>query len=341
MQATFTSLWRQLIGEIPILPESAAQKFISNAWVRVQQAREWSWRHRDGMVLFPAQIATGTISVTKNLRTVALDATALAAWNADTSLPLIGSRQLRFPGTVNRIYGITNFNAGTGEITLDKLYTGATNTASTYSLYSAYVAPMTQLGEAEPFFEKFISLRAITTGSTLWAPAKITTLQLDRIDFGRQFYGVPRNFAWVKTQDVGTILPYSQRLEWFEFWPHCTFDLQYETRYLRKPVSFEDDPTQVLPAHLNETVVIYAALMEAYRWAESNRGSDQRLSGTNWGLKLANLSSLYPTNGDSYFSLLRAAELEDDSYINQTMIAEQRQNTNLSAIPITTLVQPS
>lgn len=338
MQANFEYLWRQLVAEIPALPPQAAQRYISNSWHSIQSLREWSWRERDGIVLFPSNLTTGTISLTKNSLTATLSAAALAAWNADTQLPLIASRQLRLPGVPNRVFSIDSFDSGTGEITLDSLYTGTTNATSSYQLYSAYVTPLQRNGGVETFFGRFLSLRSLTVARFLDdSKDRRTQEDLNRLDRGRTNYGFPLYYSFVKFKDSGTY-PQLIRTELYEFWPHCNQEVAFESRYLKKPVSFEDDPDQILPATVNPKLVIYGALLEAYRWADQQRSTEKSLAGTNWGLKAAKLASKFPSDGETFYSLFRDHEREDDNFRNNTLIRERSSQNSLFQVPITTIV---
>lgn len=342
MQADFTYLWKQLVGEVAELPPGAAQRMVSNAWLRVQNEREWSWRHKEGLVIFPQRLATGTISLTKNSLTGTLDATALAAWNADTQLPMLGQRQLRFSGAPNRIFNITNFDSGTGVVTFDSLYTGSTNATSSYSLYSAYNVFLDRTGTTESNFTRLISMRSLITGQLLFgSEAQISPLDLNRMDRGRVSYGFPYYFAFNRYQDIGTY-PTLQRLSWYEFWPHCTSEQSYETLYITRPRGFEEDPTQILPATVNPELVLQAAREKVYDWADNNRGSIKALQGTNWGLKKAQLMNKFSPGGDSYYAMLREHSKIDDDYINNTILPRHGiTSAAYSLAPVTTLIQVS
>lgn len=343
MQANFEYCWKQLLGEIPGLPPQSAQRFVSNAWIAVQRAREWSWRHKEGLVLFPARLATGTINVTKNSREATLDATALAAWNADTQLPLLGNRQLRLPGTPDRVYSFEAASdfATSGNITLDAIYTGATNAVATYNLYLAYVKPLTRVGDVERNFERFITMRNLSLGVFIsGAKSEVSQQQLNIQDRGRQFFGYPNRFSFLRHESTGTF-PNISRYKVYEFWPHTVSEIAFESYYLTSPVSWEENPTDILPGTIDPRLVIYKALIEGYRWADSNRGSVEALRGTNWQLKGAALANEYPNSSETYPALLREHMREDDNYIDKTLLSNLNASPFAGAFPTTILVQPT
>lgn len=323
MKRNFESLWGELLNELPALPPTIAQRYVSESWLEIQSEREWSWRNKDGLLIIPASITTGTILLTQNSRNATLDSTALAAWNAiGLTPPFVTNRQLRFPLRPERIYNIESFDSGTGAIVLDKLYTPATAAASTYTLYSAYHILLDATGTADPYFERLVTARSLDYGWAFMDARHLTTRELlDRRDPGRTMYGLPRFYTY--QADKETTLPSGETgtLRQIELWPHSTGAISFETRYIQRPISFDELDTQLLPEIIEPRYVILNALAKVYRWAEANKsslpGTAQR---TNWQYLRAQLTSEYPTDRDTIAGYRRKCFSRDDEILQQTLL---------------------
>lgn len=341
-QQTFEYLWSALRAEVPQLPVPVAKRYISDSWLEIQGLREWSFRHKDGLVVLPAEVTTGTISLTQYSLTATLSAAALTAWNSLSTIPLISHRQLRFSGTTGRIYNISSWDSGTGVITLDKVYTGTTNATATYQLYSAYATPLKINGDPEYNFLRWRSLRSIDYGFTMIDSRNLVDRKyLDSIDPGRVHYGLPMNYCYSHDRSA-TVGDNTLQYRFYEFWPHCTGGITYESRYISKPISFEEDEDQLLPDIIPSRLVISHALMSAYRWAESHSNQHPELSRKNWQYLRAQLASKYPTDSDTYPELLRKAISLDNDLLNQELIlAGDVHEYRSPLMPMTLLVNPN
>ena len=338
-QVDFEYLWSTLLSEVPQLPPPVAQRYISDAWLGLQDEREWSFRHKDGILVLPAVVTTGTISVTQYSLSATLSAAASAAWLALAgSLPAVQYRQLRFPSRSDRIYNISSWDSALA-VTLDKMYTGTTDTVSTYKLYSAYALPYKMTGVPEPYFLRFLSLRSIDYGWTMLdSNNRIERRQLDAHDPGRINYGLPLCYCYSHDSQI-TINDIVSQYRFYEFWPHSTAALSYEMRYIKRGVSFEEDPTQYLPEVIPPRLVILRALIDAYRWAESHGNSHPELSRRNWQYLRAQLASKYPTDRDTYEEHYRKAVMKDNDLMNQEIISRTSlYNQSLLAVPMTLVV---
>lgn len=317
------SLAKELTIRIPGLTPTLAEKFITQGWLRVQQEKEWSWMQKTGFILFPTSITTGTISVTKGSTSATLSATALASWNADTSLPSIGYRQLRLPGNPARIFGISSLDpdfSTNGILTLDTLYTGTTNALSTYRLYSAYNFVFNQSGEIERSLGRLKYMRSNQISqSYLTSKHKVDKSRLQMIDPGRNNYGLPYCYAYDRSRQI-TTNDSSYEIQLFEFYPHCTSALDLEVSYVQAPLSLEDYPDTIIPAHIPGELIIQASLMTGFQWAEANKAHIKELQGVNWNFLRAQLSSAGPNDQNTYKANLRQAIKKDNSFINEEII---------------------
>lgn len=341
MQQTFEYLWSALLSEVPQLPVPLAKRYISDAWLEIQNMREWSFRHQDGLLVLPAEITTGTISLTQYSNSGTLDATALAAWNAlGSAIPNLAYRQLRFPSQSDEIFNIDSVDLGTGVITFDKMYLGSTDVDSTYRLYSVYGLPHNKLGVPDPYFTRFKSLRSIDYGYTMLdTKNRIERRILDANDPGRVHCGLP--FAYCYSHDKSyTSEDNTLQYRLYEFWPHTTAQISFQTRYIRRAISFEESPDQTLPEIIPPRMVISRALLDSYRWAEAHSNTHPELARKNWQYLRAQLASKYPTDHDTYPELLRRATIDDNNILNQELLANPIHNERLMAIPMTLVVSP-
>ena len=134
---TFSELSREIAGSIPGLSPFLAQKFVNRAFRDVRESRLWSWNVAETALLAPAQLTTGTVSVTQYSATVTADAAAATAWQGLGMTIPITSRQFRV-GT-GPLYNISAFD-GNNTITLDRIYGAATAIGAAYNIYKAYYA---------------------------------------------------------------------------------------------------------------------------------------------------------------------------------------------------------
>lgn len=205
---------------------------------------------------------------------------------------------------------------------MDKVYTGTTDTVSTYTLYGAYHIPLNVTGSPDPYFERLVSARSLDYG---WAflddRSLVDRRALDQRDPGRIFYALPRVYCYQEDKEMtlanGDIGTYRR----IEIWPHCTSALSYETRYVQRPISFEETDTQYLPEVIEPRYVVLVALARFYRWAEGNRDKlPQGSQRTNFQYLRAQLTSEYPTDRDTIAGYRRKCFARDDEILNQQLI---------------------
>lgn len=340
-------LIRGLMAEVPNLPLPMAQRLVDDAWLDIQKAHEWSFRHKEGIVIFPASIVAGNCSLTQFTRTGTFDATALAALNAATARPLLSLRQIRFPSKQEAIFEFESLDLTTGAFTLDKLYYGNTNPTSTYTVYSAYVYPLQGNGDVEPFFERLLTLRSLDYGfSMLDGRHLVERRVLDTIDPGRTNYGLPRAFTWngSLSQDISIPgeLPLKGKLQRLEFWPHCNTGLNYQTWYIQRAWSFSENPTGLVPDPIPSRLIMARALINAYSWADANKAAHPEYRNINWIYKRSALANESPMDSDSYPSQLRRAIRQDNEIFEQTILPKiSDYSLNPLALPTTLIVQSS
>ncbi len=132
----FIDYWRELEGTYPKMPGTLAQIYVNRAWSDVRDAGPWSFLQGFGVLVCPAVISAGSVTVTQFSTTIVADATAAAALNAVvSSTPPLAStslgvgRQIKVgAGSIVANILTWQFNqpsAGLGTMTVDIPWQGA------------------------------------------------------------------------------------------------------------------------------------------------------------------------------------------------------------------------
>lgn len=295
---TYLDYWTELLGAVPGLPAPLAQRLVNRAWRQIQESRPWSFMMKEGVIEVPGQITAGTASVTEDSSTVTLDATAQAAWDAAGLHPPVTLRQFRVGG--GPLYSVTAYSSGA--VTLDRPYQGATNASALYSLYRAYYQPEDETGAPATDFLRYHSVYDPSLAYSLFLDHSFE--ELNRRDPQRSATGQPYYLA-TRSSDASTGVPT------YEMWPHPTAATTLLTVYRRRWSELVDDDDTV-PAVIGDDLLMTAARLKAYEWAEANKGAIPELRYTNWVALRAALTNGTPGSDDGYRSLLARAKAQDE-----------------------------
>jgi len=296
--ADFQTLWNELLIYVPSLSPFLAQRFVQRAWRDIRQKKSWSFLLAEGYLIVPAVISAGTVTTTQYSKTVTPDATALAAFNAAGSHPLIGERQFRLSAG-SRIYNVDTWNGTT--LVLKEEYQEAGVAASAYSVLSVYFkAPSTD-------FVRFISIRDLTTNYHV--RLHYTSEEINRADPQRNTTGDPLYCVTYKTDSTG--------LPWYELWPTPTTQRSYQVLYQRRGTDFAT-AAEILPTVIPDSLVIDLALYYAYRWAEAAKGSDKTMQAQDWRYSAAESKASFEKQ------LITTAREDEDAYLQTIHFAESR-----------------
>lgn len=123
--------FEQIAGKVLARCESVgillARDFVKNAFRRLTERRDWSWRRKSGQFVIPAVYSAGTIAVTRDSPTVTGTNTV---WDASMT-----NRQFRSGSnpvyTVNRVVSATSLE-------LDQAWGGVTASGQSYEIYQSY-----------------------------------------------------------------------------------------------------------------------------------------------------------------------------------------------------------
>ncbi len=128
MLDTYPKIYNRVLLHCPSAGQLLARTWVENAFRRVAERREWSWRLKHSQWVAPALYNTGTVTVTSGLQQVVGSGTA---WTTN----MIG-RQFRV-GVNAPIYTIIDVPAAT-QLTLDLFWAGANATGQGYEIYKCY-----------------------------------------------------------------------------------------------------------------------------------------------------------------------------------------------------------
>ncbi len=264
----FGDYWNELMGLVPELDATLAQKLVNRAWLDIQRAHKWSFNTVEGYLRTPALINTGSVTVTQGSTSVTGDATAIAAWNLIANAEFI-QRQFRIGG--GPVYNISTYTSPT--ITLERPYGEPDAAGANYEIYQCYYP----IPEAN--FIRWTSFVDVVNGFPLetgW-----TKSQIDLADPKRGAKGLAykvANFRVAPSASSGTTFTGAIQ---FELWPHPTSLLYYQTLYQRRGADFVTDD-DLLPNAVCEGTLIDMSKIKAYEWAEANKGKHPTLKGVDW-----------------------------------------------------------
>jgi hypothetical protein len=248
---TYRDLYGRLLLRVPMASALLAQDWVRNAFRRVAEKRLWSWLVGYGQMIFQAQLATGTVTVTFNSNQVTGNATAAATWSA----AVIG-RQFRL-GTNTPIYDITAVSTAVNPndtLTLGAAWGGTTQAAVGYQIYNAY----------QTMPSDFFSFQTVVDPQMNWQLWANRWQQIDLNSWDAQRAAAGNPYAVVfRDYDPTTITsPPSPR---YEAWPHQKSQYVLPFLYIKRATDLSDSGA-TLPRYIRGDVLVEGALSDAARW---------------------------------------------------------------------------
>lgn len=264
----FIDYTNELTGWIPKFSIELARNVVNRAWRDIQESRPWSFLCYEDILQAPKLVNAGTVTLAQYSAIVTPDATAKAAWAALAN-PLISQRQFRLAS--GPIYNIVGYNPVSGAITLDRQYQEAGGAGKQYIMYRCYYpAPVKD-------FLRWVTVLDPTNG--YWLKLHWTKKELDRLDPQRGNIGQPTRIASYKGDNNPASATYQYPL--YELWAHPNTQVSYTCLYQRRGLQFVN-PGDSLPPAIQDDVLLWRAKMEAYEWAEANKGRFPELRGSDW-----------------------------------------------------------
>lgn len=302
---------------VPDTPLARAQTGVYRALEAIYDQVDWGWQKGFSGWLAPGMVFNGIGSFTTipYSNQVIADATATAALNAYTGLPLITQLQYRNPSFA--IYDIVGYdfdsiNPGFVTLTLDRPWMEpGSGPGQPYYIYQHYfVAPVKD-------FRKFIAIQDFTNDQPIdfWS---LTRADLANIDPQRQDQSLPTNVVPAGTdQRPGTATPGWQRFELYPWQGNlCPYTITYRRR--GQLPETQDDWTSMCPeAPITENMLEFKA--KEILLLDKSAEMEAKVPGSGKGMVL--LSEIAKKQYYEYFGQVFSIDLnldgENFTHVNQ------------------------
>lgn len=241
MPTTFGEAWKAVRLHAPAADPFLCRYWVQQVYSRLCDRRSWSWLRAEGEFL-TEDAKSGTVNVTRQSAHVTGVGLTFAASDVD--------RQFRV-GTAP-VYTIQEFISST-EVVLDRVYGGATASATTGQVIDAYVTCPEDFGQ-------FI---AVIDPNRSWRlRLHITEHEINRWDARRAFSGTP--FALISRR-LGTTDATAGGAQ-YELWPYTTTAQNYPFYYFVRPAILQDADEFLGVLAKRVDVLVTGALVEAALW---------------------------------------------------------------------------
>lgn len=241
--STFQSLWRRLLLHYPELPLSLAQEFVNTAYSRALARRDWSGLRKYGEFTIADAITGGTVDVTQGSATVTL--------TGSTWVNSVVGRQFYVNGK-GPYYDVIA-RPTTTEITLDRVYGGATASGVNYAITQVYLPTPTD-------FERLIDVRDTDNNWRLHIN-RFTSEQLNRWDAARSSAGTPWLLVPATFNRDNTTFGDAR----YEIWPRTETAKTYSFEYIKDP-GLLTNPTDAPIVPIRGDVLRHGAFAELCLW---------------------------------------------------------------------------
>jgi len=135
----FTSIWNRLLLRSPAIGPGLAQDLVKTAFAQLVDRRDWSWLRKASSFYPAALYNTGTVTVTADSTTVTGAGTTFTAAMAGRQIRVGATGGSNYP-----TYTILKYISAT-EIELDRPWSGPTQAALAYELFTCYFSVPTDL----------------------------------------------------------------------------------------------------------------------------------------------------------------------------------------------------
>lgn len=306
MSTTFYQLWNRIIGDVGSdMPAPKAKQIIQDAWRTVLNARPWSFLLREGVLIAPAVI-TGDVTFTQYSSTATAAPALAAILNALASPPIITRRSLRVSANTGvtsataPIYDIYGYD-GVNLLTLNRAYQEDSGLRTINIFRRFFLPPANEFGVETTDFQRWLNV--IDPDDNFPLDTSKPKRLLDFWDPNRTSTGTP--FALCQAPAATIAFPgvsFDGNLQpgapIYELYPHYLGNTQktYLCYYQAHGKDFTDDygsVDSVLPPYIPEDLLMEAARVDAYRWAETNKGRIPSFARVNWLALMKASSDLY------------------------------------------------
>ena len=239
MADTFGKVWRQVRQHLPEAPPLLVRSWVEEAYRELSDQAAWGFLRAESEIIIDAQ-RSGTVDVTRKSATVT--GVGLTFVSGDVG------RQFR-AGTNQPLYTISSVDTGANTCELNRIYGGATESATSATILDAYVAMPAD-------FQRPIAILDTDNGWQLhlW----ISEDELNAWDAQRSSTGT----SWAL---VSRRFNSSDRAE-FELWPYQTSDKNYPLYYIKRPADLTDATAFLQPLASRGDILKTGALWKASEW---------------------------------------------------------------------------
>lgn len=217
---SYLTLTNELLGQIPGLDIGLSRILINRALLDIYKTRSWSFNTGEAVLIAPAIITGGSVTVTQysNPGSVLGNSTAAALWNAVGLNPVpMTQRQFRVGG--GPIYNITAISTAVNSndtLTLDRTYTESTAAGQDYSIYKCYYSTPTI--NFLRWINVFDPINSYPFLSTSWTKDDVDARDPQRGALSNPYY-------------LAAYKPDSNQVMQYEMWPHPTAAIGYLCNY--------------------------------------------------------------------------------------------------------------
>lgn len=289
---TFQQLYKELTGEIPMLPDPQAMRAINRAWKRVNDYRLWSWQVISNAQLFvPAVVTVGSVTTTFNSTTVTANAAATAALaplafaNPPLASPIIGvGYQIRIGTSAQSLavptgptYSIVAWD-GAGTLTIDRPYGESSQVNANYQVLKCFYAspflPVTSTG-VDAQFARYMSVTNLLDGYTITGKQLyFSQADLNKFDPQRGGQGDAYILAYYQRNSLGQPV--------YEMYPNPVNATTYQANYSSKGPLLTMTTQLPQVSYALDDAVTFLAKKFAGHWASANAARYKELAGVNW-----------------------------------------------------------
>lgn len=317
---TLAQLAKKLKGELDVLPAASLRDRIKDALRTIYDEEEWGCFFVDSYIRTPAQIL-GTAAVVQFSTTITLDsdtnALLLAATNSADKVQA-EERQIRILSPIQTdrafYYNITNYDSGTGELTIDKPFQDVDNSAMRVQIVKLYYnAPQINIGTSTSpnmviDFKRFEYIVSPMFNRRL--VLDVTQEELNRIDITRIRTGDPQALIPKGIDANGDML--------YEMYPVPIFERVLRVQYLRTGLVPERE-TDTIPNFFSQKLVVEAAKLKGYEYIMANASKIPNLKSVT---PFANLIAMGKSPNSDYNKELAQIKKKDEELYPRAYVGD-------------------
>jgi hypothetical protein len=312
---TLQEISRHLQGLIPDLSPSFADDIVNQAREDLYAEKEWGFLWTESFIRIPALISAGFCNVTRYSKDIIFNTTARVFLDTIGVDDIeIKDRQFKTKNFEYE-YTVVNYDSGTGTGTLNEMYLGESNPIANYEIYKRFILPPDYVrfdGSKVIDFARFEAIVDIKNNYQLWlnrSNSWANSLDSNRTSGGEPFAIIPHSEKVISADET---------ISQYEVYPVPKDKLEriYKVLYVRKGVNLKSN--EKFPSLFSKSLLIAAAEIAGYKWANTHKGQFQNLQRTSWENMIALVSAR--SNPKGYSALLDIAFKRDEELYPKALI---------------------